>query len=64
MRRMRASAREETVTILDEIVAHKRREVERARSVLSADELAERARATADPVRRFRSTLLAAPRPR
>jgi len=68
VRRMRASAREsegeETVTILDEIVAHKRREVERARSVVSADELAERARATTDPVRRFRSTLLAAPRPR
>ncbi len=68
VRRMRASAREsereETVTILDEIVAHKRRDVERAKTVLSADELAERARATADPVRRFRSTLLAAPRPR
>jgi len=55
---------ENAVTILDEIVAHKRREVERARAALPADEQAERARTAADPVRGFRSALLAGPRPR
>jgi len=52
------------VTILDEILAHKREEVARAKRALAPDELAARARASSDPLRGFRAALLGSPRPR
>jgi indole-3-glycerol phosphate synthase len=52
------------VTILDEILAHKRSELELARRALPAAELAGRAEALAEPTRGFRQALLSAPRPR
>jgi indole-3-glycerol phosphate synthase len=58
------SGRVATPTILDEIVAHKRREVERAKAALPPEVQAERARTAADPVRGFRSALRSAPPPR
>jgi len=52
------------VTILDEILEHKRGEVESARATLPGDELARRAEAVAEPPRGFRAALAAGPRPR
>jgi indole-3-glycerol phosphate synthase len=52
------------VTILDEILAHKREEVARSKRALAPDELASRARAATDPPRGFRAALLRSPRPR
>jgi indole-3-glycerol phosphate synthase len=52
------------VTILDEILAHKREEVAQARRALPAAELAARARAASEPTRGFRAALARAPRPR
>jgi indole-3-glycerol phosphate synthase len=52
------------VTILDEILAHKREEVARAKRELAPGELAALARAATDPPRGFRSALLRSPRPR
>jgi indole-3-glycerol phosphate synthase len=52
------------VTILDEILAHKRDEVARAKRGLPPAELAALARAATDPTRGFRAALLRAPRPR
>jgi indole-3-glycerol phosphate synthase len=52
------------VTILDEILAHKREEVARAKRALPPDELAAAARAAAEPTRGFREALRRAPRPR
>ncbi len=52
------------VTMLDEIVRHKRRDLERAKAQRSVAEQAELAEAMDDPVRGFRAALLSAPRPR
>jgi indole-3-glycerol phosphate synthase len=52
------------VTVLDEILAHKREEVAQAKRALAPAELAERARAATEPTRGFRATLARAPRPR
>ena len=52
------------MTILDEILAHKRGEVAKARQALSAGELASRAEAVTEPTRGFRAALLEAERPR
>jgi indole-3-glycerol phosphate synthase len=52
------------MTILDEILAHKRQEVAQAKRALPADELAELAREAPEPTRGFRAALAAAPRPR
>jgi indole-3-glycerol phosphate synthase len=52
------------VTILDEILAHKRREVEQARGQLPAERLATQARDARHRTRGFREALRAAPRPR
>jgi indole-3-glycerol phosphate synthase len=52
------------VTILDEILAHKRQEVARAMRALPAAEIAALARDAAEPTRGFRSALARAPRPR
>jgi indole-3-glycerol phosphate synthase len=52
------------VTILDEILAHKREELVGARSALPAEELARRAAEVEDAPRGFRAALAAGPRPR
>jgi indole-3-glycerol phosphate synthase len=52
------------VTILDEILAHKRDEVARAKRALPAPELAALAAAASEPTRGFRAALAAGPRPR
>ena len=52
------------MTILDEILAHKREELTAARAARAPDELAERARNVAEPTRGFRRALVEAPRPR
>jgi indole-3-glycerol phosphate synthase len=52
------------VTILDEILEHKRGEVAAAREALGEDELARRAAETRDAPRGFRSALVSGPRPR
>ena len=51
-------------TILDEILEHKRRELEQAMRELAPEELARRAGAHAEPVRGFRAALAEGPRPR
>jgi indole-3-glycerol phosphate synthase len=51
------------VTILDEILDHKRREVARARAERPPESLAERLASHADPVRGFRRALVEAPAP-
>ncbi|MEE8507677.1 MAG: indole-3-glycerol phosphate synthase TrpC [Myxococcota bacterium] len=50
--------------ILDEIIRHKRRDLERAKAQRSIAEQAELAEAMDDRVRGFRAALLSAPRPR
>jgi len=52
------------VTILDEILAHKRVELARAKRALPPEELAALARRASDPPRGFRAALARAPRPR
>jgi len=52
------------VTILDEILAHKRDEVARAKRALPAAELAALAAGASEPTRGFRAALAAGPRPR
>ncbi len=52
------------MTILDEILAHKREELARAQRALPAAELAALAREAAEPPRGFRAALARAPRPR
>ena len=52
------------MTILDEILAHKRAEVARAKRALPARELAARAREAPDAPRGFREALAEGPRPR
>jgi indole-3-glycerol phosphate synthase len=52
------------VTILDEILVHKREEVARAMRALPASELAARAREAGDAPRGFRAALARGPRPR
>jgi indole-3-glycerol phosphate synthase len=52
------------VTILDEILAHKREEVTRAKRALAPEELAALARAVGPAPRGLRAALLRAPRPR
>ncbi len=52
------------MTILDEILDHKRRDLERAKAERSIAEQAALAEAMDDPVRGFRAALLSAPRPR
>ena len=52
------------MTILDEIIRHKRRDLERAKAQRSIAEQAELAEAMDDRVRGFRAALLSAPRPR
>ena len=52
------------MTILDEILAHKREELTAARAVRAPDELADRARGVAEPTRGFRRALVEAPPPR
>ena len=52
------------MTILDEILAHKREEVARAKRVLPPAALAQLAREAGDPPRGFRASLASAPRPR
>lgn len=56
---MRASV----VTILDEILEHKRREVERAKALISEEEMADLARRCREPLRGFRRSLLASEPP-
>ena len=51
------------MTILDDILEHKRHEVEDARRRISASEMAARAEARTEPPRGFRRTLEAAPAP-
>jgi indole-3-glycerol phosphate synthase len=51
------------VTILDEILAHKREELRRAQQRVPAREMAERAAAVREPARGLRRALLAAPAP-
>ena len=51
-------------TILDEILAHKRGEVEAARERVAPEELARRAEAMTEPTRAFRKSLALAPEPR
>jgi indole-3-glycerol phosphate synthase len=50
--------------ILDQILSEKRRELDRARSARSPDELARAAAESADPTRGFTAALLDAPAPR
>jgi indole-3-glycerol phosphate synthase len=52
------------VTILDQILEHKRREVEAAKRVLPAHEQGQRAQASDEPLRGFRAALSSSPRPR
>jgi indole-3-glycerol phosphate synthase len=52
------------VTILDEILAHKREELIEARSALPAEEMARRAGEVKEAPRGFRAALTAGPRPR
>jgi len=52
------------VTILDEILAHKREELAGAREALAAEELARRASEVKEAPRGFRAALAAGPRPR
>ena len=52
------------MTILDEILTHKREEVARAQRALPAEDLAALAREAGEPTRGFRAALLRAPRPR
>jgi indole-3-glycerol phosphate synthase len=52
------------VTILDEILAHKREEVARAKRALPAAGLAALAAAACEPLRGFRAALASGPRPR
>lgn len=52
------------MTILDEILVHKREEVARAMRALPASELAARAREAGDAPRGFRAALARGPRPR
>jgi indole-3-glycerol phosphate synthase len=52
------------VTILDEILAHKRQELAAARARVAPERMAEQARRMAQPARGFRAALRAAPRPR
>jgi indole-3-glycerol phosphate synthase len=52
------------LTVLDEILAHKRRELAEARRRLPPAQLAELARGRAEPVRDFRAACLSAPAPR
>ncbi len=52
------------MTILDEIIRHKRRDLERAKAQRSIAEQAELAEAMDDRVRGFRAALLSAPGPR
>ena len=52
------------MTLLDEILAHKRSELERAKRELSPAELFARARGAAEPTRGFRTALARAARPR
>ncbi len=52
------------MTILAEILEHKRREVEQAKCSLAPEDLAARAAARDDPPRGFREVLRSAPRPR
>ena len=52
------------MTVLDEIVAHKRRELEEARRRVDPVELARRAAAASDPPRGFRRALAEGPPPR
>ena len=52
------------MSVLDEILAHKREEVAAAKRRVAPAALAARARACAEPVRGFRRALLAEPRPR
>ncbi len=52
------------MTILDEILDHKRREIERAKAALPARDQARRAQTAGDPPRDFRAALTSSPRPR
>jgi indole-3-glycerol phosphate synthase len=52
------------VTLLDEILAHKRLELEHAKRALPPAELGALAREVAEPTRGFRAALARAPRPR
>ncbi len=54
----------ESVTILDEILAHKRREVDAAKQAVKPDEMAALARGVADAPRGFRARLVASAQPR
>ena len=54
----------ESVTILDEILAHKRREVDAAKQAVKPDEMAALARGVADAPRGFRARLVASVQPR
>ena len=54
----------ERVTILDEILAHKRREVDAAKQAVKPDEMAALARGVADAPRGFRARLVASVQPR
>jgi indole-3-glycerol phosphate synthase len=64
MRRIDDLRRKESVTILDEILAHKRREVAAAKAAIPAAEMAERARSRSDAPRGLREALSTGPRPR
>jgi indole-3-glycerol phosphate synthase len=52
------------VAILDEILDHKRRELDRARRTVSPAEMERRARGHAEPTRGFAAAMRTAPRPR
>jgi indole-3-glycerol phosphate synthase len=56
--------REESVNILDEILAHKRYEVAAAKTAIPATEMAELARSCSDAPRGLREALTKGPRPR
>ena len=49
------------MTILDEILAHKREELARSKRTLPPDELARLARGAVDPTRGFRAALQRSP---